>query len=59
MILLEAKNIANVYENGRGLKEATFTLHSGKILALVGGNGAGKSTLIRLLTGQEKESPEK
>ncbi len=54
MILLEAKNIANVYENGRGLKEATFTLHSGKILALVGGNGAGKSTLIRLLTGQEK-----
>ncbi|MBG9754163.1 ABC transporter ATP-binding protein [Lysinibacillus sphaericus] len=55
MILLEAKNVANVYGNGRGLKEATFTLHSGKILALVGGNGAGKSTLIRLLTGQEKK----
>ncbi|MGE7989220.1 ABC transporter ATP-binding protein [Lysinibacillus fusiformis] len=55
MILLEARNIANVYENGRGLKEATFTLHSGKVLALVGSNGAGKSTLIRLLTGQEKE----
>ncbi|WP_025114850.1 ABC transporter ATP-binding protein [Lysinibacillus fusiformis] len=54
MILLEARNIANVYENGRGLKEATFTLHSGKVLALVGSNGAGKSTLIRLLTGQEK-----
>ncbi|WP_338651936.1 ABC transporter ATP-binding protein [Lysinibacillus sp. Y5S-8] len=55
MILLEAKNVANVYDNDRGLKEATFTLHSGRILALVGGNGAGKSTLIRLLTGQEKQ----
>lgn len=55
MILLEAKNVANVYDNDRGLKEATFTLYSGRILALVGGNGAGKSTLIRLLTGQEKQ----
>lgn len=54
MILLEGKNVANVYENDRGLKDASFALHAGRILALVGGNGAGKSTLIRLLTGQEQ-----
>jgi len=55
MILLEGKNVAKVYENDRGLKEASFQLQAGRILALVGGNGAGKSTLIRLLTGQEKQ----
>ncbi|KGR88169.1 ABC transporter ATP-binding protein [Lysinibacillus boronitolerans] len=55
MILLEGKNVAKVYENDRGLKEASFMLQAGRILALVGGNGAGKSTLIRLLTGQEKQ----
>jgi ABC-2 type transport system ATP-binding protein len=54
MILLEGKNVANVYENDRGLKDASFALHAGRILALVGGNGAGKSTLIRLLTAQEQ-----
>ncbi|MEG0259468.1 MAG: ABC transporter ATP-binding protein [Lysinibacillus sp.] len=53
MMLVEAKRISNVYDNGRGLVEASFTLQEGRILALVGGNGAGKSTLIRMLTGQE------
>lgn len=52
---VRGKNVAKVYENDRGLKEASFQAQAGRILALVGGNGAGKSTLIRLLTGQEKQ----
>lgn len=54
-MLVEAKKLTNRYKNGRGLREATFSLQEGRIMALVGGNGAGKSTLIRLLTGQEKQ----
>ena len=54
-MLLEAKKLSNIYYNGRGLMEATFSIKEGRILALAGGNGAGKSTLIRLLTGQEKQ----
>lgn len=53
-MIVEAKQIANVYKNGRGLQQASFTLREGTIMALAGGNGAGKSTLIRMLTGQEK-----
>lgn len=55
MMLLEAKKLSHVYDNNRGLQEASFSLQTGRVLALVGGNGAGKSTLIRLLTGQEKQ----
>ena len=54
-MLVEAKSLSNIYGNGRGLIEATFSMQEGRILALAGGNGAGKSTLIRLLTGQEKQ----
>ena len=54
-MLLETKKLSNIYDNNRGLHEASFSLQAGRILALVGGNGAGKSTLIRLLTGQEKQ----
>jgi len=55
MMLLEANKLSHVYDNHRGLQEASFSLQTGRVLALVGGNGAGKSTLIRLLTGQEKQ----
>lgn len=55
MMLLEVNKLSHVYDNNRGLLEASFSLQTGRVLALVGGNGAGKSTLIRLLTGQEKQ----
>lgn len=53
-MIVEAQQLAKLYKNGRGLKQASFTLRQGTIMALAGGNGAGKSTLIRLLTGQEQ-----
>ncbi|MGE7093423.1 ABC transporter ATP-binding protein [Lysinibacillus sp. NPDC048646] len=54
-MLLEARDLSQIYENNKGLKKASFSVRAGRILALAGGNGAGKSTLIRLLTGQETQ----
>lgn len=53
-MIVKGQKVARMYSNDRGLKEASFLLNEGEIIALAGGNGAGKSTLIRLLTGQEK-----
>lgn len=55
-MIVEARNLKQVYKNNRGLHEASFQIKKGRIIALAGGNGAGKSTLIRMLTKQEKPS---
>ncbi|MEM7441734.1 MAG: peptide ABC transporter ATP-binding protein [Pseudomonadota bacterium] len=58
--LLSAQNLSRHYEVGGGLLrgsttlkaliDASFTLDSGKTLAVVGESGCGKSTLARLVT---------
>lgn len=58
--VLEGKNLSRFYSVSRGafkpaatvraLNGATFSLHSGKTLAVVGESGCGKSTLARLVT---------
>ena len=41
-----------VYANGKvAVKDASMTLYSGQIFALLGHNGAGKTTTISTLTG--------
>lgn len=52
-MIVEAKDIKQIYKNNRGIQKASFKIKKGRIVALAGGNGAGKSTLIRLLTKQE------
>lgn len=46
-------------ENGEkteALKEATFTLNSGELVAIVGPSGSGKSTLLTMMGGLQRPS---
>jgi len=47
--MLEAKNISTGYGAKTVVRDASFRLSSGKIIALCGANGAGKTTLLRSL----------
>ena len=49
--MLEVKDLVVAYGPRTILKQVSFNLEDGCILALIGPNGAGKSTLIRTLTG--------
>lgn len=48
---LLVRNLSAGYNNDEVLKDITFHLDTGQMLALVGGNGSGKTTLINCITG--------
>ncbi len=49
--LLSMEQITKSFPSGIALNNATLSVSSGEIHALVGQNGAGKSTMIKVLTG--------
>lgn len=51
MPLLEVNNLCRSFPGVLALKEVSFQLNKGEILAVIGENGAGKSTLMRILAG--------
>ncbi|MBA2494038.1 MAG: ABC transporter ATP-binding protein [Acidobacteria bacterium] len=49
--MLKVQNITIGYGVCKVVKDTSFTLQNGEILAIVGANGAGKTTLLRALNG--------
>src|ERR1700692_1893866 len=43
--------VAPRYREREAVKQISFTLEAGEVLAFIGPNGAGKSTTIKMLTG--------
>ena len=50
--LLRADDLGKYYGPIAALKSATFSVDTGKVLAIIGPNGAGKTTLFKALTGE-------
>ena len=48
---LQASNLGKSYRRGWALRDCSFSLPTGSVVALVGPNGAGKSTLMALAAG--------
>ena len=53
-IILETHGLTKHYGGVQALSDASFVLHRGEHVAIMGDNGAGKSTFVRQLTGVEQ-----
>jgi branched-chain amino acid transport system ATP-binding protein len=49
--LLEIENVSVFYGDAQAIWDASLTVESNKITALIGSNGAGKSTLLKTISG--------
>src|SRR5690625_3415992 len=54
--VLNVNKLQKKFGNQTVLKDISFSLESGKCIALIGPNGAGKTTTLRILTGLMKQT---
>lgn len=50
MTILNIENINKSYKNKEILKDVSFSINEGEIVALIGPNGAGKTTLMKIIS---------
>jgi branched-chain amino acid transport system ATP-binding protein len=50
-LLLEVKNVTVKYGTIEALKDVSFNINEGEIVAMIGPNGAGKSTALKSISG--------
>jgi polar amino acid transport system ATP-binding protein len=55
MSLLEVKNLKKSFDDNVVLKDISFNVDRGEVLAIIGPSGSGKSTLLRCITDLEQE----
>jgi ABC-2 type transport system ATP-binding protein len=49
--MIEAQGLSKYFGDFAAIKDVTFAVHQGEVVAFLGPNGAGKSTTMKLLTG--------
>ena len=49
MAILEVKNLKKKFGSNLVLKDVSFSLEEGQVLAIIGSSGSGKTTLLRCL----------
>ena len=54
MAILEVKNIAKNFGELKVLKDISFNVEQGQVVAIIGPSGSGKSTLLRCINQLEK-----
>ena len=50
-IMIEAKELSKYYGDFVAVKDITFSIPEGQIVAFLGPNGAGKTTTMKILSG--------
>ena len=56
MAMLEVKNLSKSFGSQTVLKDISFNVEKGDVLAIIGPSGSGKSTLLRCINQLEKAS---
>lgn len=51
MAMLEIKNLQVYYGMIHAIKDVSFEVNEGEVIALIGANGAGKTTILHTVTG--------
>jgi branched-chain amino acid transport system ATP-binding protein len=52
-VLLEVSNLKVAYGGIQAVKGASFQVHQGELVSLIGANGAGKTTTLKAITGTQ------